>query len=158
MAFSEYHRLRVLVLDDFDGFRSTVTRMLESFGVPQVDTASNAADAFALCEKERYHAILADYSLGKGQTGLQLLEALRFYGLIDNNQIFVLVSAENSKQIVLAASDVEPDAYLSKPITAKNLHHRLDRILIQRSQLKPLFAALGSGSNQSSHCSMPRSY
>jgi len=142
MAFREYNRLNVLVLDDFDGFRSSVSRMLESFGVPRVDSANNAVEALRLCRAQNYDAILSDYNLGKGQTGLQLLEELRYHDIIRRSQVFVLVSAENSKQIVLAASDVEPDAYLSKPITVKTLQQRLDRILVQRSQLGELFAAL----------------
>lgn len=142
MPFQQYHKLRVLVLDDFDGFRSTVSRMFESFGVPKVDTANTAEEALAMCQGGYYDAILSDYNLGKGQTGLQLLEKLRHQKLIDSSQVFVLVSAENSKEIVLAASDVEPDAYLSKPITVKMLQHRLDRILVQRSELSPLFRAI----------------
>ncbi|BFM07567.1 response regulator [Halioxenophilus aromaticivorans] len=142
MAFREYHKLRILILDDFDGFRSTVARMLEDFGVAKVDGASNAEDAQTLCEQWRYDAILSDYNLGNGATGLQLLESLRFHRRLDSRQIFVLVSAENSKEIVLAASDVEPDAYLSKPITAKTLQQRLDRILVMYQQLQPLLTAM----------------
>lgn len=142
MPYQQYPKLRVLVLDDFEGFRSTVSRMFESFGVSRVDTASNAEDAMGLCKNSYYDAILSDYNLGKGQSGLQLLESLRHHQLIEQSQVYVLVSAENSKQIVLAASDVEPDAYLSKPITFKMLQHRLDRILVQRDELKPLFRAL----------------
>ncbi|WP_317929288.1 response regulator [Halioxenophilus sp. WMMB6] len=142
MPYQGYDKLNVLVLDDFEGFRSTLSSMLETFGISRVDTASNAEDALKACKTRYYDVILSDYNLGHGRTGLQLLEELRYREIIKQTQAFILISAENSKQIVLAATDVEPDAYLSKPITAKALQHRLDRILLQRRELRELFQAL----------------
>ena len=147
MPFTGYDKISVLVLDDFEGFRSTVSSMLDTFGVSHVDTASNAEEALKLCKMRYYDAILSDFNLSKGRTGLQLLEELRYFKIIKNTQVFVLISAENSKQIVLAATDVEPDAYLSKPITAKALQQRLDRILSLRFELRELFEALDREDN-----------
>lgn len=142
MAFSGYDKLSVLVVDDFDNFRMTVNKMLQEFGVKSIDTAVNGNDALAQCRRTHYDLILCDYNLGPGKNGQQILEALRENGWLKSDAVFVLVSAESSKSIVLAAYDAEPDSYLTKPITGKTLQQRLDRLLVQRASMKPIYQAL----------------
>ncbi|GLS26101.1 tetratricopeptide repeat-containing response regulator [Marinibactrum halimedae] len=145
MAFRGYNKLKVLVLDDFDSFRMTVAKMLDSFGVKSIDTASSGEEALRMCQGGSYDLILSDFNLGAGRSGLQVLEELRHRGILRKRDVFVLVSAETSKSIVLAATDAEPDAYLSKPITARALQQRLDRVLSQRDQLQEVYKALDNG-------------
>ncbi len=136
--------LDILIVDDFEGFRFAVMRMLDSMGAAQIDTANTGESAIRMCRSRNYKAIIADYNLGAGKTGLQVLEALRFHKILHHQQAFMLVSAENTKNVVLAAADVEPDAYLTKPVTAKSLQQRLSKILQQRFLLSPLYQALES--------------
>lgn len=49
MAYGGYSRLRVLVVDDFDSFRMTVSKILNEFGVEQVDTVANGQEAIKQC-------------------------------------------------------------------------------------------------------------
>lgn len=134
--------LDILIVDDFEGFRFAVMRMLDSMGAAQIDTANTGESAIRMCRTRNYKAIIADYNLGSGKTGLQVLEALRFHKILQHQQVFMLVSAENTKNVVLAAADVEPDAYITKPVTAKSLQQRLGKILHQRVSLSPLYKAL----------------
>lgn len=136
--------LDILIVDDFEGFRFALMRMLDSLGAAQIDTANTGESAIRMCRSRNYKAIIADYNLGAGKTGLQVLEALRFHKILHHQQAFMLVSAENTKNVVLAAADVEPDAYLTKPVTAKSLQQRLSKILQQRFLLSPLYQALES--------------
>lgn len=135
---------RILVVDDFEGFRLALGRMLEDQGSIKVDTAHSGEEALKLCRTRRYDAILSDFNLGMGKTGLQVLETLRFQNQLEPEQIFMLISAENNKHIILAATDVEPDAYVTKPITTKSLLNRLNRIFKQRRELKPLYQCLAA--------------
>ena len=119
-----------------------VSRMLQEFGCRQVDTAIHGAEALRLCSETEYDLILCDFNLGKGRSGLQVLEELRFKQLLRRSNLFLLVSAESSRNIVLAASDYEPDGYLTKPFTAKTLRQRLDRLLHQRHVMRPIYRAI----------------
>ncbi|MCE2028962.1 response regulator [Sessilibacter corallicola] len=134
---------RVLVVDDFEGFRLAIARKLEEQGNIRADTTHSGEEALKLCRNRYYDAILTDFNLGAGKTGLQVLEALRFHNELEPKQVFMLISAENNKQIVLAATDVEPDAYIAKPITTHNLGSRLARIFKQRKELNKLYEYLG---------------
>lgn len=132
----------MLVVDDFDSFRMTVSRMLQEFGCRQVDTAVSGQEALRLCEATEYDLILCDFNLGRGRNGLQVLEEMRHTQLLRRSTLFLLVSAESSREIVLAASDYEPDGYLTKPLNGKSLRQRLDRVLHQRQAMKSIFRAI----------------
>ena len=142
MSYSGYHKLRALVVDDFDSFRMTVVTMLQSFGIETIDTAVTGNECLRWCEERNYDLILCDYNLGRGKNGQQVLEELRFKQMLDFHALFILISAESSRSIIMSAYDYEPDAYLAKPITGKVLKQRLDRLLRQRDELIPIFVAL----------------
>ncbi len=142
MTYSGYHKLRALVVDDFDSFRMTIVKMLQSFGVEDIDTAVAGNDSLRWCEEKKFDLILCDYNLGRGKNGQQVLEELRFKDILDYRALFILISAESSRSIIMSAYDYEPDAYLAKPITGKVLKQRFDRLLSQRDELMPAYKAL----------------
>jgi len=140
-----YSNLRLLVADDFSNFRTTVNAMLSKLGVYRVDLASNGAEVIEKCERKTYDAILCDYDLGTGKNGQQVLEELRFRKLIARKTLFILVSADATKDVVMAAYDCEPDDYLMKPINARMQQQRMARLLRQRHALQGVYAALDGG-------------
>lgn len=142
MSDINYSKLRFLVADDISNFRATVNAMLGKLGVYQVDLASNGADVLEKCQRKTYDVILCDYDLGAGKNGQQVLEELRFRALIPRRSLFVLVSADAAKDVVMAAYDCEPDDYLMKPINAKMLEQRISRLLRQRYALSGVYGAL----------------
>lgn len=142
MADVNFKKLQALIVDDFDSFRMSVVKMLQEIGVQRIDSAVNGAEALRLCRQKAYDLILCDYNLGKGKTGQQVLEELRHDQLPSSDSLFILISAESSKSIIMAAYDYEPDAYLAKPITNKALEQRLLRLFTQRVRLAPITQAI----------------
>src|SRR5690606_29661502 len=142
MSAVSFHKLHILIVDDFENFRSTLYKMLMDIGIGNVDSAHNGEDALRYCRSRSYDVILCDYNLGKGKTGQQVLEDLRIGKTLCTDSLFILVSAETSRSIVMAAYDFEPDAYLTKPITTKVLEQRLVRLLAQRQALLPISKAV----------------
>lgn len=145
MSGVDYHKLQVLVADDFSNFRATVTGMLGRLGIAKVDLASHGNGVIELCQRKAFDLILCDYNLGSGKNGQHVLEELRHRALIDDATLFIIVSAEASKDVVMAAYDCEPHDYLMKPITAHMLQHRIDRLLMQRQALLPVHSAMHLG-------------
>lgn len=137
-----YSKLRFLVADDFGNFRATVSAMLGKLGARQVDMATNGADVLDKCQHRTYDVILCDYDLGPGRNGQQVLEELRFKRLISRRSLFILVSADAAKDVVMAAYDCEPDDYLMKPINARMLEQRVLRLLRQRHAMGVVYDAL----------------
>lgn len=142
MAEHPYAKLQALIVDDFESFRITLSKMLQEFGIGTVDSVASSNDALRYCNSKVYDVILCDQNLGKGKTGQQILEVLRHKPNLNSDSLFVLVSAESNKSIIMAAYDYEPDAYLTKPITGQTLGQRLERLFKQRMALAPIYKAL----------------
>lgn len=136
-----YHRISILVADDFSSFRNTIFTMLERLGVQSIAMASSAQSIVKACSREHFDIILCDYNLGAGKTGQHVLEELRFKNIIPKKTVFILVSAEAARTIVMSAYDCEPDDYLMKPVTAAMLQQRVDKMLLQRIVFNPVTSA-----------------
>ncbi len=133
-----YSKLRFLVVDDFESFRMSVKQMLRSFGVEHIDAVGNGKDAVQKCTFERYDIVLCDYNMGEGQNGQQVLEELRHKKRLKHVSLFILVTAETSKDIVIGAKEYQPDGYITKPITKAVLQKRMDNLIVQREALLPI--------------------
>lgn len=142
MAENPYAKLQALIVDDFESFRITLSKMLQEFGIGTVDSVATSNEALRYCASKVYDVILCDQNLGRGKTGQQILEVLRYKPNLNSDSLFVLVSAESNKSIIMAAYDYEPDAYLTKPITGQTLGQRLERLFKQRMALAPIYKAL----------------
>ncbi|WP_103654280.1 response regulator [Agarilytica rhodophyticola] len=145
MSKIKYQDLSILVADDFGSFRSLVNTMLTELGVSDIEMASNGDQVIEKCKQKKYDVVLCDYDLGEGRNGQHVLEALRHYNYLSRSSIFIVVSAEASRNIVMSAYDCEPDDYLMKPITAMILRQRIERLLAQKDSLRPVYTALDEG-------------
>lgn len=137
-----YAQKNCLIVDDVPDIRTSLKRMLVDFGCNDVDTAGNAEEAIDLCERSQYQILIADYNLGPGKNGQQLLEELRFHKLLRHTSLFIMITAENASHYVLHALEYQPDDYLNKPITRQSLRARLDQDLLRKETLTPVNEAL----------------
>jgi len=143
-------RKRVLVVDDHPGMLNSLRRALEMCGISGAHAVRSAQEAVARLRNMRYDIVLADFDLGLGPDGQQLLEYCRAEQLLVPTAIFVMVTAERAYDRVMSAAETAPDDYLVKPFTEETLRLRLVRAL-ERSrslatarelQLKGQFADL----------------
>lgn len=141
----DFSKKRFLVVDDFSEFRSSIRGILHLLGVQHIDMAANGADVLDLCRRHRYDIILHDYNLGDGRNGQHVLEQLHAEKLLAAHCIFIMVTAENTQAMVLAALECEPDDYLTKPFNKVTLQTRLERLIRRKQVLAPVLKALQAG-------------
>lgn len=142
MPSSDYANLSVLIVDDFHNFRTTLAKNMYALGFRSINSVSSGNEAINLCRKNHYDVILSDYNLGSGKTGQQFLEEMRFYKMVKRSDIFMLISADTSRDVVMASYDCEPNDYLSKPITGKTLEQRIKRQMAKRAELVNIYQAI----------------
>ncbi len=142
MSPTLYEKLHVLIIDDFNSFRMTLNKIMHELGFSLVDSVGSGEEALNRCQKNHYDIILCDYNLGRGKNGQQVLEELRTNKLLQPQDIFILLSAETSRNVVMSAYDCEPDAYLTKPITTKVIEQRLKRLLNKRKEMLDVYSSL----------------
>lgn len=138
MDLLEFKTKSVLVVDDFANVRKSIKTMLTSLGFNTVHEAHNATTASRIAKESTCDLILCDFNLGVGRDGARLLEEWRKQGTIPLNTIFVLITAETSREMVVSAMEYEPDDYLAKPFTMEVLQNRLNRWFERRKILLPL--------------------
>jgi DNA-binding response OmpR family regulator len=133
---------KFLLIDDFANVRKSVKGMLNSLGVSNVAEAANGLEATRLVRDHKFDVILCDYNLGKGKNGSQLLEEWRSRGWLSYQTVFVMITAETSRDFVMGALEYQPEDYLAKPFAMDTLQARLDRWLDRQSALGPINQAL----------------
>jgi CheY-like chemotaxis protein len=130
-----YEKKRCLVVDDLTEVRALYKRMLRSFGVRDLDTAATADQTMELCRNHNYGMIICDYNLDDSQDGQQILEELRHMEMLKYTTLFIIITAETSREMVLGAIENQPDDYITKPISQKLMRTRLDRALLKHEDL-----------------------
>jgi tetratricopeptide (TPR) repeat protein len=136
----------VLVVDDFQGMRTMLSSLVRSCGAnpKMIETAANGVEAIKLLARRHYEVVLCDYNLGEGKNGQQVLEEARIKNLIGPACCWLMVTAEKSPEYFMSAAEIQPDAYLIKPITEAILTGRLQKIKAKKAAFVDIDAAMGA--------------
>ena len=134
MYFREYNQTRFLIIDSNIKLRMIMEEYLKSYGAWFIDFAADGVEAVEKCKNGIFDAVLCDYNLGS-KNGQQVLEELRHRKYLKHASLFIMMSADTTKDMVLGAIEYQPDAYISKPITRDSLKQRLDSLLIDSEAL-----------------------
>lgn len=138
---------KILVIDDFPEMRSMLRKMGVAYRGTDIDDAKNGEEAVKCMAKKKYDIILCDYNLGEGKDGQQVLEEAKHKNLINPATIFMMITAENTVEMVMGAMEYYPDGYLSKPFTKTEFAARLEKILQRKADLGEIEQALQKKDN-----------
>jgi tetratricopeptide (TPR) repeat protein len=133
---------KVLVVDDFFNFRLTLKNMIRSLGIMYIDDAATGEEALRKMAVRRFDIILCDYNLGPGKSGQQVLEEGKFRGYISFASIFIMVTAENTAEMIMGAVEYQPDAYLMKPFAKEVLEKRISNIAAKKLNIRDIEKAV----------------
>lgn len=135
---ANFGKLSYLVVDDFENFRLSMRQILRNCGADKIESVANASAAVQYCAYNHVDVVLCDYNLGEGKNGQHILEELRHKKLLKRSSLFLMVTAETSKEMVMGAREYQPDGYLTKPINRAMLEKRLGGLIAQRNALLPI--------------------
>jgi len=149
-----YGNKKCLVIDDFPEIRGSLSRILTSFGCPAVETAADGETAIKLCSTNTYDIVLCDYNLGNGKDGQQVLEEVRFLRVLLMTSLFVMITGESARHMVLGALECQPDDYITKPYTQASLKTRLNKAIIRHEALLHIKSCISKGDYKQAlaHC------
>lgn len=133
-----------LIIDDFQGMRSMLSGLVRACGASakMIDTAANGAEAISKLGRRRYDVVLCDFNLGAGKNGQQVLEEARVMNLVGPACCWLMVTAEKSTETFMGTAEIQPDAYLIKPITEAVLTARLQKIKARKQAFVDIDAAM----------------
>lgn len=138
-----------LIVENIKQSRDTIKLFTYSIGAEYVDVTHRASNVISMCEDNQYDIIFLGYDLGENKkNGQQILEELRVKNLISRHCIIIMITAEVSQAMVLAALEHKPDEYLVKPYSLKDIKLRLSRSLSKKSAMEKIYAAMDNADHQ----------
>lgn len=137
--------LKALIIDDMAQMRSVMREQLTSLGLKAIMQAASGEEAITALRKNTFDIVFADYNLGDGLNGQQVLERAKELGILPESTIWLMVTAESARQMVSVAAENAPDDYIIKPFTVSVLQARISKSLQKRHALHDFHDALARG-------------
>ncbi|TWX47427.1 tetratricopeptide repeat-containing response regulator [Colwellia hornerae] len=145
----EYSKMRFLIVENIVQSRDALKLFAYTLGALRVDTSNHASDVLTLCESIQFDVILLGYDLGEDKkNGQHILEELRSKKLISRHCTIIMITAEVSQAMVLAALEHKPDEYLAKPYTLNDLCIRLERCFAKKTAMLDIYNAMDNEDSQ----------
>ena len=120
-------QLRIMVVDDMSTSRGLITQALEAFGIRNVSTAENGADALQSLAKAPVHMVISDYNM-PNMDGLHLLQQLR-----SNEKTkrvgFILITGRAEQQIIDYGRKLGMNNFLKKPFDPADLRKCIEAVV-----------------------------
>lgn len=137
MNFSDKH---VLIVEDQRPFLVLLRGLLHSMGASNVVTKSSAEKALSVCRKQKFDVIVCDLHLGSNKkNGFEFVEELRVRRLAKPTSVFIIISADSARPVVLGSIERRPDDFLIKPFSQAQLKTRITRAWQKRQFLAPVY-------------------
>ncbi|MHB1538368.1 MAG: response regulator transcription factor [Solirubrobacteraceae bacterium] len=120
--------LHVLVVDDEDTLRETLTRSLTREG-HRVESVATGQDAIDRASRQQYDIVLLDVALGEGPSGYDVCRTLREWR---NVVPIIMLTALDSEADAVQGLEAGADDYVTKPFGLAELRSRV-RAVLRRS-------------------------
>jgi tetratricopeptide (TPR) repeat protein len=140
-----YGSKKILVIEDQAIIRETIKHILYSLGARHIVEAGTGINGIVEMRRAQFDIILCDYNLGDGKNGQQILEEAKHFKLLPFNAVFIMITIQQSKDMVLSALDCKPDDYLIKPFNRVQLSLRIERCISRKEYLASIEREIDSG-------------
>lgn len=139
----DYADKRCLVVEDRRPFLNLLKGLLTSLGAKKIDTELSAESALKSCKKVAYDIVVCDLHLGPNRkNGFEFLEEIRKLHLIKPSAVFMMISGDSARSMVLGSLEKQPDDYLVKPFSQAQLNARITRAKNKRLALSALYSQI----------------
>ena len=139
MIDKTFNKTKVLIIDDQPLAQSYMKQSLESIGFRDLICAEQAQTALRLCQSSKFDLILCSFNLGRDKDGYHLYEELKNKKLVKRTTGFIFISAETSPALVHSVIELQPDDFLAKPFSQKELSTRIEKLLNRKTTLAQIY-------------------
>lgn len=126
-------QVSILIVDDVAAMRMQISQLLKMLGFKKIRSVPNAERATLALISEPSHLILADWYM-EGASGMDLLRFVRSSPDCAH-AAFIMLTAENTKNLVFEAIKSGVDDYLVKPLTPEKIQQRVIGVLLKKKVL-----------------------
>lgn len=130
---------QVLIIDDQVLAKGYMKYSLEELGFQNIQYIDKVNQALQTIRREHFDLIICSYDLKNEQDGYYLYDQLKQDGDLAPSTAFVFISADTTPDIVHSIVELQPDDFLAKPFTVRELDKRLSRVLVRKQSLKAIY-------------------
>ncbi len=143
MRTLDYSDKRCLVIEDRRPFLMLLRGLLNSLGALKITTEMSAEAGIKACKVSKYDIVICDLHLGTNRkNGFEFLEEIRKLHLIRPSTVFIMISGDSARSMVLGSIEKQPDDYLIKPFSQAQLNARITRAINRRNTLGALYSQI----------------
>jgi two-component system chemotaxis response regulator CheY len=119
--------LPILIVDDQKTMLRIIRALLNQIGFTNVTEAIDGVKALDLMRTQNFGLVLSDWNMDP-MSGMDFLKAVRA-GSVNQNVPFIMVTAENKTENVIAAKQAGVNNYIVKPFNADTLRLKVESVL-----------------------------
>ncbi|WP_245907224.1 response regulator [Photobacterium sanctipauli] len=142
-AFDLSH-FKVLIVDDQRAAAMLIKGVLHNIGLRDIDISLDHQSAIDSCQKSAYDLLFVDYHLDGALNGSELINLLRRRKYIASHCGLIMISGDNSAEVILTSMAVEPDSFMTKPVTTEIVRKKVIETLKDCQQRQPIYDAIES--------------
>jgi len=125
----DFSQLRILIVENHALMRRLLGEMLRGFGVQHVRFARDVPSAVEYIYVEDFDAVILDFFLGE-LDGADFAKHIRHDEDCRNREVSILlITGQPDHNKVMKVLDAGINGMLAKPISAKDLYHRIHAML-----------------------------
>ena len=133
---------KVLIVDDQALAKGYMKYSLEELGFSNITYVDKISLALTTIRNQRFDLIICSYNLKREQDGYYFYDEIKTNGELPSSTAFVFISADTNSDLVQSIIELQPDDFLAKPFTVKDLDRRLSRVLARKKALHDIYICI----------------
>jgi CheY-like chemotaxis protein len=133
---------KVLIVDDQALAKGYMKYSLEELGFGNITYVDKINLALTTLRSQRFDLIICSYNLKHEQDGYYFYDEIKTNGELPLSTAFVFISADTNSDLVQSIIELQPDDFLAKPFTVKDLDRRLSRVLTRKKALNDVYLCI----------------
>jgi CheY-like chemotaxis protein len=133
---------KVLIVDDQALAKGYMKYSLEELGFNDISYVDKINLALTALRSQRFDLIICSYNLKREQDGYYFYDEIKTNGELPLSTAFVFISADTNSDLVQSIIELQPDDFLAKPFTVKDLDRRLSRVLARKKVLSDVYLCI----------------
>lgn len=133
---------KVLIVDDQALAKGYMKYSLEELGFSDITYVDKINLALTTIRNQRFDLIICSYNLKREQDGYYFYDEIKANGELPLSTAFVFISADTNSDLVQSIIELQPDDFLAKPFTVKDLDRRLSRVLERKTALHDIYLSI----------------
>lgn len=123
----------IIVVDDVQSMRIQVKEILRSCGFEKIRSATSGLEALRMMNEQTAHLLICDWHMAP-MSGMELLKEIRGKDSLKDS-VFLMLTAEGTKERVLEAVKAGVDDYIMKPFTIEHARLKVMGALLKKKVL-----------------------